>query len=163
MIKLIDAETIIDMVVDYYGVDHELLFSELRYRDLVMPRHICRFLIHKNTSLPLRQIAAEMKGRKYKKNDHSTIISSCRLVKNLMDVDPQIRLQVAELQNFIDTHKEKEYQKVEHIIKTRREKFLKDQAKRQREFLEGYVEKPTAKMVRMETLAESEKVLNSYL
>jgi hypothetical protein len=160
MIQLIDADTIIDLVVDYYGVSRDLLFSELRYKDLVIPRHVCRYLMHKNTSLPLRQIAAEMKGRKNKKNDHSTIISSCKVIMDLMETDPNVKLQVAELQNFIDMHKEKEFEKIDKKIKSRREKFLEQQRQKQMVYLEKL---PPAPIVRRATESEHEKLINKYL
>jgi hypothetical protein len=156
MIQLIDADTIIDLVVDYYATDREMLLSKRRYKELVIPRHVCRYLINKNTRLTLRRIAEVMQGHKYSPNDHSTIISSCNVIRDLMDTDDTLLLEVTELQDTINSYIKKELDKVANQPKSRRERLL---SKRRAQTV---VTAP-APVIRLHTESEHEKLSNKYL
>jgi hypothetical protein len=71
------AESIINIVSDYYGVHKDKIFSKTRVWDVVHARQVACYMIRKYTNIPKLAI-----GRKYFGQDHSTIIHSLRVIES---------------------------------------------------------------------------------
>lgn len=145
------AEYIIEMVSVYYGVERNTLMGKSRKGNVIKARHVCRYLLKFNTDLKLVEIAELMKGPQPRKADHTTIIHSCNLVGNLMETDDDFDNEVAMLQCIVKKKKMKEIDDYE------RELIKKISIKKPVIIL------PDQKVVRMDTLSESEKVTAKYL
>lgn len=85
-----------EVVCKHYGISMEKLKSHRRFRELAFARQVCYYLIRKHTTMGLIAIGKRMGGR-----DHATIISGVRQVRNLMQVDTGIRLQVEAIEEKI--------------------------------------------------------------
>lgn len=75
----ITADEIIDVVSQYYKVPVEQIMGRKRSSSIVLPRHICIFLIRKYSDLSLKEIAEKMNRK-----DHSTIIHSVNKIEKMI-------------------------------------------------------------------------------
>lgn len=75
----ITADEIIDVVSQYYKVPVEQIMGRKRSSSIVLPRHICIFLIRKYSDLSLKEIAEKMNRK-----DHSTIIHSVNKIERMI-------------------------------------------------------------------------------
>ncbi len=94
--KEINIETIQQMVCDYYDISIENLVSSKRTRNFTVPRQVAMYLSKKFTDNSLKSIGNYFGGR-----DHTTVIHSCRTIKDLMDTDESFREKVLELQQKV--------------------------------------------------------------
>lgn len=88
-----NPERIREVVAHRWNVTPEALVSKRRTRDLTVPRQVAMYLIRELADLPLTQIGDLFGGR-----DHSTVIHSIRVVENRVNVEPDFRHQVNEIQ-----------------------------------------------------------------
>ncbi|MDX1477638.1 MAG: chromosomal replication initiator protein DnaA [Saprospiraceae bacterium] len=84
-------------VSDFFKVPIERLKSKTRKRNVVMSRQIAMYLSKVMTNESLKTIGDAFGGR-----DHSTVIYSCRAVRDLMDTDPEYRNAIANLEKQIN-------------------------------------------------------------
>lgn len=94
--KEVTIDNIQKMVCDYYGIQYPKLQDITRKREIVQARQITMYLAKHFTKNSLKTIGEHFGGR-----DHTTVIHSCKTVKNLMDTDTLIREQVKELQQKV--------------------------------------------------------------
>lgn len=80
------AEEIIRIVARTLHLNVDTLVSRNRYGKYAEGRHICAYLIQKNTVLPLKMIGQVLGGR-----DHSTVINSIRQYNAYYDSDENFR------------------------------------------------------------------------
>ena len=73
-----DAQRIIDTICADWGITRDNLFSQVRQRRFVVPRHICQFLLFEKCKLNYSKI-----GRMFER-DHTSIIHSRKLVSNFL-------------------------------------------------------------------------------
>lgn len=89
-------EFILDIVQSYFNVGEDYYRSSNRKYDIVLPRQIAMYLIRKHTSLTLSDI-----GVKFGNKDHATVLHGVRKVKGYMDVDKELKNQVADIEKIV--------------------------------------------------------------
>ncbi len=94
--KEINIEAIQGMVCEYFDISIDDLVSEVRTRKLTVPRQVAMYLSKKFTENSLKNIGSHFGGR-----DHTTVIHSCKTIKNLMDTDDTFKEKVLELQQKV--------------------------------------------------------------
>ena len=88
----ITVESILELVSDYFDVATELVKGQTRKRHVVVARQISMYLAKQYTDASLKKIGSHFGNR-----DHSTVIYSCRTVRDLMDTDEAFLAQVNEV------------------------------------------------------------------
>lgn len=79
--------------------------SKSRLGKVVKCRHVVSFILYLNTPLTLKVIGKNIGNR-----DHSTIIHSVALVKDLIEYNKGFREKIQELKDFLEN--EKNYKKI---------------------------------------------------
>jgi chromosomal replication initiator protein len=92
----IDTSAIIKIVGDQMNVSVEAIKGTSRKRNVVMSRQIAMYLSKELTKSSLSNIGELFSGR-----DHSTVIYSCKTVKDLMDTDNSFKIQVQDLERAV--------------------------------------------------------------
>ncbi|MCL2695666.1 MAG: chromosomal replication initiator protein DnaA [Clostridiales bacterium] len=80
-----------DCVAEYYGISVDMLMSQRRDREVVVPRQIAMYLCHTLLSMPYQRISA-LFGR----SDHTTAMNACERINALMREDSSFRDRVAD-------------------------------------------------------------------
>ena len=96
--RRIAVENIIDAVVRFYGVKLGDLHSRKRSRSIAFPRQVCMFLARMHTRYSLEEIGGYFGGR-----DHTTILHGVRTIAAQVDNDPEVRDQVATIEQQLGT------------------------------------------------------------
>lgn len=91
-----DHVLIMVIVCQYYGISSEVLKSGLRKRKVTWPRQVYCYLCSHLTKMSLKAIGETIGNR-----DHTTILHSKKLVKDLTQTDDLLRLEIRELQEKI--------------------------------------------------------------
>lgn len=94
--KEITVEFIQELVADHFDVPVDKLQGKTRKRQVVIARQMSMYLTKKLTGKSLKAIGENFGGR-----DHSTVIHSCKTVKDLMETDAILKDTVAELEKKI--------------------------------------------------------------
>ncbi|MHB8892394.1 MAG: chromosomal replication initiator protein DnaA [Candidatus Limnocylindrales bacterium] len=94
--RQVTPERIAQAVSDYYGVGMDALRGQKRERSIVVPRQIAMFLMREETDVSLLRIGAELGGR-----DHSTVLHGCAKVTREMQVNDEMRREVAAVRELI--------------------------------------------------------------
>lgn len=92
-----DVEDIQKIVAEYYQLTPSLLTSRTRKREVVSARQIAIYLSKLHTTHTLEHI-----GKKFGGRDHSTVIHSCTIVENRMDVEPGFSDEIERIRRLID-------------------------------------------------------------
>jgi chromosomal replication initiator protein len=92
----INAEKIKMVVSEYYNISPNQLISKLRTSNLVVARHIAIYLCRTMLDISLQSIGQAFGGR-----DHSTIISACEKVENLLKTDQDYIIVIENLKKLI--------------------------------------------------------------
>ncbi|NLH17632.1 MAG: chromosomal replication initiator protein DnaA [Phycisphaerae bacterium] len=87
---------IIAAVTGYYNLRAADLQSKRRSQSIALPRQICMYLARNLTRHSLEEIGGHLGGR-----DHSTVLHACEKITQLIESDPAIRSQLAELTDRI--------------------------------------------------------------
>ena len=90
------VDNIKKLVAEHFSLPIEKLQSKTRKREIVIARQLSMYLAKNHTKDSLKQIGANFGGR-----DHSTVIYSCKTVKDLMDTDLIFRDTVQELERKV--------------------------------------------------------------
>lgn len=91
--KEITVDLIKEMVAEFFGIDVEKLGSKTRKQDVATARHLSIYFSKEYTKNSLKSIGQYFGGR-----DHSTILHSCRTVKDRMDTDRAFKDTVVSLE-----------------------------------------------------------------
>ncbi len=94
--RQVTPERIAKAVSDYYGVGMDALRGQKRERSIVVPRQIAMFLMREETDVSLLRIGAELGGR-----DHSTVLHACDKINREMQVNDDMRREVAAVRELI--------------------------------------------------------------
>src|SRR3954449_9944895 len=94
--RQVTPERIAVAVADYYGVGMEALQGQKRDKAIVVPRQIAMFLMREETDVSLLRIGAELGGR-----DHSTVLHACDKINREMQVNDEMRREVAAVRELI--------------------------------------------------------------
>jgi chromosomal replication initiator protein len=92
----VTPERIALAVAEYYGVGMDALRGQKRERSIVVPRQIAMFLMREETDVSLLRIGAELGGR-----DHSTVLHACDKINREMQVNDEMRREVAAVRELI--------------------------------------------------------------
>ena len=87
---------IIEAVTKYYDVRLSDLQSKKRNQSIAIPRQICMYLARSLTRHSLGEIGGHLGGR-----DHTTVIHAYSKIQQLLQNDPDTRLQIEELSRTI--------------------------------------------------------------
>lgn len=94
--RQVTPERIAKAVSDYYGVAMDALRGQKREKAIVVPRQIAMFLMREETEVSLLRIGAELGGR-----DHSTVLHACDKINREMQVNDELRREVAAVRELI--------------------------------------------------------------
>ncbi len=76
---------VIEAVSRYYQISREILVSEKRRRDIIVPRQICMFLIREILNHPYETIGENFGGR-----NHTTVLHSCNKIMEKLQIDQRL-------------------------------------------------------------------------
>ncbi|MBE0528017.1 MAG: chromosomal replication initiator protein DnaA [Thermoleophilia bacterium] len=96
--RQVTPERIARAVSDYYGVGMDALQGQKREKSIVVPRQIAMYLMREETDVSLLRIGAELGGR-----DHSTVLHACGKINREMQVNDEMRREVAAVRELIYT------------------------------------------------------------
>lgn len=96
MKSFIDIHLIVSIVCNYYNLTKEQLFTRTRAAEIKEPRQIFHYLAVKYTKENLSYI-----GRQFGGFHHSTIISSCKKVSDLIETEKLFRRNIYILEHQI--------------------------------------------------------------
>jgi len=88
----VTVESILELVCEYFNVPIDLVKGQTRKRHIVVARQISMYLAKEHTDCSLKKIGSHFGNR-----DHSTVIYSCRTVRDLMDTDDSFLTSVNEV------------------------------------------------------------------
>ncbi len=94
--RQVTPERIAQAVSDYYGVGMDQLRGQKREKSIVVPRQIAMFLMREETDVSLLRIGAELGNR-----DHSTVLHACDKITREMQVNDEMRREVAAVREMI--------------------------------------------------------------
>ena len=94
--RQVTPERIAQTVSEYYGVGLDALKGQKREKTIVVPRQIAMFLMREETDVSLLRIGAELGGR-----DHSTVLHACDKINREMQVNDELRREVAAVRELI--------------------------------------------------------------
>jgi chromosomal replication initiator protein len=80
-------------VAEHFDIRLADMTSRRRPENIAFPRQIAMFLARQMTDTSLSAIGESFGGR-----DHGTVLHACRLVKDRMEVDPNVRQVVSYLE-----------------------------------------------------------------
>jgi len=92
----VTVDSIKDLVANHFDVPVEKLQSQTRKRSVVIARQLSMYLAKNLTNKSLKSIGENFGGR-----DHSTVIYSCKAVRDLMDTDLIFKDTVTELEKKV--------------------------------------------------------------
>ncbi len=84
--KIVNMTLIKEKVCSYFKISEEEIESKKRVKSILVPRQIAMFLSKELTNNSLNSIASKFGGK-----DHSTVLHSCRKIKNLYNSDEYIK------------------------------------------------------------------------
>lgn len=92
----ITPDRIIGTVAGYYNLPTKEMTSNVRTGQIAMARHIAMYLCRTLLDLPFSQIS-----RAFQKKDHTTVMSACTKVENLLKTDEGMKKAVQELKTSL--------------------------------------------------------------
>lgn len=94
--RVINIPHIQEVICDYFGIKMEELLSKSRKREVALPRQLAMYFSKELTNATFARIGEEMGGR-----DHSTVMHACDTIKNVTQVDKEIKKYVKDLSERI--------------------------------------------------------------
>ena len=91
--KPITIEDIITKVCEHYNMDESVLHTKSRKREIVQVRQIAMFLAKKHTDTSTSKIGHLIGNR-----DHATVLHACKIVKDLVAVDKELKSDIEEIE-----------------------------------------------------------------
>lgn len=93
----VSVESIQKIVASYFQVRVADLKSHRRLKALVRPRQVAMYLCRKHTGSSFPEL-----GTRFGDKDHTTVMSACNRIDDLLKNDPSLRGQVLELERQLD-------------------------------------------------------------
>ncbi len=94
---VISVEVIQKKVAEHYDIRMADMTSKRRPEHIAFPRQVAMFLSREITGNSLNSIGEAFGGR-----DHGTVLHACRLVKDRMEIDPNVRHAVSYLEKQLN-------------------------------------------------------------
>ena len=92
----INEQKIINTVADYYSLTPSQITGRSRMGNLVLPRHICMYLIKEMLDVPYTKIGMTFSGK-----DHSTVMSGCKKVEKELKTNVLIQTAVNDIKKLL--------------------------------------------------------------
>lgn len=92
----INVDNIIRVVCNHYNIDPISLQKNTRKHEIVMARQVAMYLCKEMTQTSLSTIGMRLGNR-----NHSTVLYSCKAVKDMMETDKDFATQVKKIENTI--------------------------------------------------------------
>jgi len=96
--KPITIEEIIAKVCEHYKMDESVLHTKSRKREIVQVRQVAMYLAKKHTDTSTSKI-----GFLIGKRDHATVIHACKIMKDLVEVDKDMKADIEEIEASFKT------------------------------------------------------------
>ena len=93
---VVTPDRIKETVAEYYSIQLESLMSQRRDKEVVIPRQIAMYFCHTLLSLPYKRIATL-----FDRDDHTTAISACKKIAQMIDDDPGFKDTIESIQTRI--------------------------------------------------------------
>ena len=90
------VKDIINAVVEYYGLDKNLLTGKARTQKVATPRHIAMYLCRKHLDVSYLKIGEEFGGR-----DHTTVLSACEKIEKMVKTSEEYKRAVREIESTL--------------------------------------------------------------
>lgn len=146
-------DTIRRTVSSMYNLDEKSVLLKNRKRELVIARHIMRYMARSLTKLSLKEIGQHFPGGGAA--DHTTVMHSVRTTLDLMDTDPQLKAQVIDIRKTIEGGG--------IVIKGEKRFGLPECMRTKEKYYSARTPRTTVIVEREITMSESEKVISKYL
>ena len=91
--KPITIEEIVAKVCEHYKMDEPVLHTKSRKREIVQVRQVAMFLAKKHTDISTSKIGHLIGNR-----DHATVLHACKIVKDLVEVDKEIKADIEDIE-----------------------------------------------------------------
>ena len=91
--KPITIEEIVAKVCEHYKMDETVLHTKSRKREIVQVRQVAMFLAKKHTDISTSKIGHLIGNR-----DHATVLHACKIVKDLVEVDKEIKADIEDIE-----------------------------------------------------------------
>ncbi|GAB6011618.1 chromosomal replication initiator protein DnaA [Viscerimonas tarda] len=91
--KKLTIDNITEVVCKHFNIKSELIHTASRKREIVQARQVTMYLSKRYTEMSLSQI-----GTIIGKKNHATVLHSCRMVKDQIEVDKGFRNDIAEIE-----------------------------------------------------------------
>ncbi len=95
--KEITADSIREVVCDYFGVSAADFASVKRTREIAQARQVAMYLCKMHTNLPLKTIGAAIGGK-----NHATVVHACKTIQNLMETDKLFAAHIQEIERRLN-------------------------------------------------------------
>lgn len=92
----INEQKIINVVADYYSLTPSQITGRSRMGNLVLPRHICMYLIKEMLDVPYTKIGITFSGK-----DHSTVMSGCKKVEKELKTNVLVQTAVNDIKKLL--------------------------------------------------------------
>ena len=96
--KPITIEEIITKVCEHYRMDESVLHTKSRKREIVQVRQVAMYLAKKHTDTSTSKI-----GYLIGKRDPATVIHACKIMKDLVEVDKDMKAEIEEIESSFKT------------------------------------------------------------
>jgi chromosomal replication initiator protein len=87
---------VINAVIDYYGLEKNLLVGKARTQKVATPRHIAMYLCRKHLDVSYLKIGEEFGGR-----DHTTVLSACEKIEKLIKTNDDYKKVIREIESSL--------------------------------------------------------------
>ncbi len=94
--EILTIDSIVDKTCEYFSVDKTVLLGKKKTKDIVVPRHICIYLITDLLSIPLISIGEYFGGK-----DHSTICHARDKISEEIKTNAKTASQVKDIRDLI--------------------------------------------------------------
>ena len=94
--RTLSIDYIQKIVCDHFSLSVDALQTKTRKREIVLARQIAMYFSKTLTKASLASIGSQI-GNK----DHATVLHACKTVKNLMDIDRELKTQIDEIDKKI--------------------------------------------------------------
>ena len=89
----ITIDSIIEIVCSTLAIEHKMLVSSKRTREIAGARQIAMYLCKQYTKAPLTTIGMALGGK-----NHATVLHACKTIPNLMETDKILRKQIEDIE-----------------------------------------------------------------
>lgn len=94
--KEVEPQTVVQAVVDAFGVTADELRSRSRTHRVALPRQVAMYLLRENTPLSYPEIGERLGGR-----DHTTVMYGNDKISELLETDPSLQQQVSSIRETL--------------------------------------------------------------